>query len=267
MNKIYLIAPQSLVAVISILMIFLYSPLKSIEGISEKKIKQKQELRRETSVPILLYHNINGKGPYSVTEDQLRKHFEFYRNNNIKVISLRLLLKHIDEKIPFKGKVMVITFDDGYPSTYSILKPLTEEFKYPVTLFVYVKAIHNRGKRTLTWKKLKKMDRGYIDIQCHSFSHSDLVKGLNEGKSDLLYRELVVSRKYIEMKMNKKIDFFAFPYGRYNLELLELCNNAGYTRTFSTEFGPNIVGRNNYCLRRHHIKNSYSLSFIKKLID
>ena len=266
MKKIFIIAPQVIVTFVSILVILIYSPLKSIEGITKKKIKEKDVIKRETAVPILLYHNIDGKGPYSVSKEQIQEHFEFYKQNEVRVISLKTLLEHIDKKKPFKSKVMVITFDDGYPSSYSILKPLAEEYKYPITLFVYIKAIYDRGKKAITWGKLKKMDSGYIDIQCHSFSHYDLVKGLNEGKRHLVYKELVTAKKIIEMKLSKKVEYFAFPYGRYSLETLELARGAGYSRVFSTDGGLNIITRDNYCLRRHHILSSYSMEDFEAIV-
>ena len=66
--------------------------------------------------------------------------------------------------------------------------------------------------------------------------------------------------------MDKKVKFFAFPYGRYNLRLIDMCRNSGYLRTFSTDYGSNIITRNNYCLRRGHIKKDFTLDFIKNKI-
>ena len=67
--------------------------------------------------------------------------------------------------------------------------------------------------------------------------------------------------------MNKKIDMFAYPYGKYDLSIIDLTVKAGYRRAFSTDYGSNIITRDNFCLRRQHIKNSYTLNYIESIIQ
>lgn len=218
------------------------------------------KITRLHQVPVLLYHNIDGKGPYSISFEKLKNQFALLHNNGIKVISLQKLESHIDVHNPFKEKVVSITFDDGYYSMYTMLMPLARTMSYPITLFVYVDTIMHRGSKNLTWNMLKIMQKNNIDIQCHSQSHPDLVKLYNKNTIEskyALYKEIYLSKKILELYLNKKIDYFAFPYGIYSVELTELCRDSGYARVFSTDYGPNIVTRDNYCLRRHHVKSNY----------
>jgi peptidoglycan/xylan/chitin deacetylase (PgdA/CDA1 family) len=190
------------------------------------------------------------------------------KDQNINVISLSELMNRLENPVKFEKKSVVISFDDGYSSMYTKLLPLAKEFGYPVTLFVHLNAVSENGK--MTWEKLRTLDREGIDIQCHSISHEDLAK--LSAKNDLdskekLFSELYTSKEIFELYMNKKMKFFAFPYGRYDLKVVEASKNAGYLRVFSTDYGSNIITNNNYCLRRHHIKNSFSLDYIKKIIQ
>ncbi|MGL4370998.1 MAG: polysaccharide deacetylase family protein, partial [Spirochaetota bacterium] len=68
-------------------------------------------------------------------------------------------------------------------------------------------------------------------------------------------------------KMGKPVEFLAFPYGKYDLDCVQYAMNAGYTHVFTTDYGSNVVTRNNYCLRRHHIKRNYSINMIKEIIQ
>ena len=234
------------------------------------KVKEKEVVSRLLAVPILLYHNIDGKGPFSIELEVLRRQFQLIRDRNIKVIPLKKLVERLEDPKPYREKVLVITFDDGYGSMYEKLLPLAEEFGYPITLFVYTDFITERGKKSLTWKKLGEMDRSLIDIQCHTISHTDLTKLTETGDEaarQKLYNEMVVSRHIIEQRLGKKIDYFAFPFGRYNLEILSLSRDAGYSRVFSTDYGSNVITRDNFCLRRHHIKKNYSLEYFDRLIQ
>lgn len=231
------------------------------------KYKEKEIINRLLAIPILLYHNIDGKGVFSIELDVLRSHFQLFKDRKIRVISLSELIKKLDNPAAFKKKAVVLTFDDGYNSMYTKLLPLAKEFGYPVTLFVYTDFIQTKGKKIMTWEKLRRLDKEGIDVQAHSMSHRDLT-GLSKDndKNRIFYEELYLAKRITEMYLNKEIKFFAFPYGRYDLKLIDLSQKAGFKRVFSTNFGPNIITRNNYCLRRHHIKKDYTLEYIEGLV-
>jgi peptidoglycan/xylan/chitin deacetylase (PgdA/CDA1 family) len=266
-----LIPTSMLIASLSVAF-FLYGRSSQISR--EKQMswrhKEREIKSRLLAVPILLYHNIDGRGVFSVTGETLRSHFRLIRERGIKVIPLRELVNRLENPAPFDEKVVVITFDDGFPSMYSALLPMVREFRYPVTLFVYTDFIHNSGKRSLTWKQLKEMDSGWIDVQCHTISHQDLTAqgrdGYERGRRRL-FNEIYLSKRMMELYLDKKIDYFAFPYGRYNLNIVNLCDVAGYKRVFSTDSGSNFITRDNFCLRRQHIKKSYSLALLENMIQ
>jgi hypothetical protein len=185
------------------------------------------KITRLHKVPVLLYHNIDGKGPYSVPFEKLKNQFTLLQNNGIKVISLQKLESHIDDHNPFKEKVVSITFDDGYYSMYTMLMPLVRTMSYPVTLFVYVDAIVHRGSKSLTWNMLKIMQKNNIDIQCHSQSHPNLVKLYKKDTIEsryALYKEIYLSKKILELYLNKKIKLPNFEWKNF-YEILENINN------------------------------------------
>ncbi len=233
--------------------------------------KDRETRSRLLAIPIILYHNIDGKGSFSVDAETLRAHFQMIRDRGIRVIPLRELMQKLENPAPYREKAVAITFDDGYGSMYTKLLPLAREFGYPVTLFVYTDNISLKSSKNLTWKRLRAMDRQGIDIQAHSITHCDLTR-LSKRKNDpearrRLYEELYLSKRILELYMNKKIDMFAYPYGKYDLSIIDLTVKAGYRRAFSTDYGSNIITRDNFCLRRQHIKNSYTLNYIESIIQ
>ncbi len=268
--KKYIVPSGILIGTLLISIVINYnSSSKVIPKKSAYFFKKKENLSRYAGVPILLYHNIDGKGVFSITSKTLRRHFKMIKDSNINVISLKELIDRLDNPKPFRKKTIVITFDDGYLSMYTKLLPLAREFNYPITLFIYSDFISTSSKRALTWEKLRSMDK-LIDIQSHSISHPDLTKFSkrdNYSSNKKLFDEIYLAKRVIELYMRKGIDRYAFPYGRYDLNIVEMCEGAGYSSVFSTNYGSNIITRNNYCLRRHHIKNSYSDEFIMKLIQ
>ncbi len=233
------------------------------------QVKREEIKSRLLSIPILLYHNIDGKGAFSIDSGNLEHQFELIRERGIRVISLDELINRIEEPAPFKEKTIVLTFDDGYYSMFSRLLPLAREFHFPVTLFVYTDFIYTRADTSLTWELVRKLDREGVNIQSHTISHADLAALAREDSPETdrkLYEEMYLSKRILELYLERDVSYFAFPYGRYNLDLVELANYAGYRRVFSTDYGSNIVTRDNYCLRRHHIKKDYSMSYFDRLI-
>ena len=270
-RNIILLMIAVIVSFVIALIIILPIDLRIQYSKSKTEYKDKEIINRLLAVPIVLYHHIGGKGVYSVSEKQLVDHFELIKNLDITVIPLKTLISHLRLRQMFKKNVMVITFDDGFNSAFTKLLPLVKKYNYPVTLFVYTDFIKKRSRSSLTWKKLQVLEKNNIDIQCHSKSHADLRRLCkNENRCFInrraIYREMYLAKRTIENYLNKDIEYFAFPYGRYNPTLIELAKQAGYKRVFSTMFGSNIVTRDNYCLKRHHIKNSYTLKKYKRII-
>lgn len=232
--------------------------------------KDKEAASRLLAIPILLYHNIDGKGPFSVSEGTLREHFQLIKDRGVRVVPLSDLIQRLEHPAPYGEKAIVITFDDGYGAMYNKLLPLAREFGYPVTLFIYTDNISHKSMKNLTWARLRKMDRQGIDIQAHSISHADLLP--LSKKNDLqskkrLYEEIYLSKRIIELYMRKRVDFYAFPFGRYDLNIVDMTLKSGYRRVFSTDDGSNIITMDNFCLKRQHIKNNYTLQFIESLIQ
>jgi peptidoglycan/xylan/chitin deacetylase (PgdA/CDA1 family) len=174
----------------------------------------------------------------------------------------------LEKNDSFKKRTAIITFDDGFYSMYSIMLPISRRFHIPVTLFVYLDRIRSRGDKILTWKKLRELDASGIDIQSHTITHVDLTKiTADKMGQKRLYDEIYMSKRVLELYLGKRVEYFAFPYGRYNVQLVELAKMAGYKRVFSTEFGSNLITRNNFCLRRHHIKSGYNYKDFFKILD
>jgi len=234
------------------------------------RIKNDEPTTRFHSVPILLYHNIDGKGVFSLDTDALTSQFQMLKDGNIRVIGLADFIRALENPTPFQERTVAISFDDGFLSMYTRLLPLALEFQYPITLFVYTDNIRHRARKSLTWEQLREMEKKGISVECHTISHADLVRIEEQAADDSrkkLFDEIYLSKRVMELYLDKTVNYFAFPYGRYNLALLRLCEYAGYSRVFSTDDGSNIITRNNYCLRRRHIKRDYSRELIEKIIE
>jgi len=71
----------------------------------------------------------------------------------------------------------------------------------------------------------------------------------------------------IEEKMSGKIQYFSYPYGRYNKDTQELVKRAGFEAAFTTNPGIIRSGDDPYELNRTLIAPSDSLFDFKKKIS
>ena len=80
-------------------------------------------------------------------------------------------------------------------------------------------------------KYLKKIG---MEIGCHSHSHNILSKMTYTSQK----KEIINSKKILEKKLNSKINFFCFPYGRkysYDKNTLKILKDGGFKYSFSVE--------------------------------
>ena len=83
------------------------------------------------------------------------------------------------------------------------------------------------------------------------------LKGYFESEEDRKKRlgeELYLSKKEIEKRLGKECQFLAWPWGKYNDELVSLAKSYGYKGAVTTEKGANIFGLDPMYLKRFDIK-------------
>lgn len=269
LKTILVMAGTLCIALLALLCALRFPGLRTESGDVSWKVREREIVGRLLASPVLLYHNIDGAGVFSVTLETLRAHFGLFRDRGVEVISLDDYFGRLENPAPFSRPVMMLTFDDSYRAMFTKLLPAVREFGYPATLFVYTGGITESDPGSLTWGNLRELDRGGVRIECHSMSHPDLVRIDNKNTEDsrrALFEEMYLSRRVLELYLGRPVKYFAFPFGSYSLSVIELCRFAGYERVFTTDQGPNIVTRNNYCLRRQHVLRTYPIGRIEGFI-
>lgn len=183
---------------------------------------------------ILLYHKIkevDSKSSLCVTPADFKAHLKYLLKNNFHIISFYDILSNLK----FDTKTAVITFDDGYRNNYLSAYPVLAEFKIPATIFIVTGLIGQRSiwdekdgwpsDELLTWPEIKEMDQKGIVIGSHSHNHYYLTK-MKWWPN--IWHQVKYSKKIIEEKLNKKVLFFSYPFGRSNVLIRQMVKKAGY---------------------------------------
>ncbi len=162
---------------------------------------------------IFVYHRFDDPRYKSAdtTNKQLIEQFEYFKNNNYKVVSLNQIYTKLKNKEPIPNNWVALTIDDAYKSFYENALEIFKKFNYPFTLFVYTKATNNKYGDFMTWDMLKNASQ-YGEIALHSHTHPHLTYLTNEE----VYNDTKKSLNTFKENMGFKPKYYAYPYGEFN---------------------------------------------------
>lgn len=220
-----------------------------------KKVEQIATEVPAKGIPVLMYHMV---GPIKdndavIREDLFRAQMKFLKDKGYHPISLEQLYAYITKGSPVPVKAVVLTFDDGYPDTYSIVYPVMKEYNFPWTVFVNPSDVGQR----LTWEQLKEMQANGVTVASHGYVHKEMEYMSNQQQMD----NVLKAQAALKEKLGIDNPWFCYPYGSYN-EYSRKALEAGHIKmAFAmTPHGWAHKGDNPYEVRRVWIGNEVDLA-------
>jgi len=228
-------------------------------------------------VPILAYHKISDQFEWGINTVSIRsfeKQIKYLSENHYYTISLEQYLNN-DFQIHSKRHPVVITFDDADESVYHHALPVLKRYRFTATTFVisnYVGKLNtwdaNLGgiySRQLKWEQIKELLNSSWEIGSHTATHRDLL-GLSIKEIE---SELRCSKEIIEQNMNRPIQFIAYPFNRFNKQIILEAERIGYRGGVALSQRKRMNGApRQFIIQRHGVYSIDSLSrFKQKLIN
>lgn len=160
----------------------------------------------------------------------------------------------------------IITFDDGYKDILQVKDFLNVSGIYP-TVFL-MSDIDNTNRNELETNRdflnnddvLSLMSSGW-EIGSHSSTHENFAT-LNKIE---LKRQIFSSKEELEKKYNIKVNYFSYPKGKYNSEIIKLVKEAGYAMGFSMDDSYVSKFNNKYIVPRVGVDGSHSIKSFERL--
>jgi peptidoglycan/xylan/chitin deacetylase (PgdA/CDA1 family) len=203
--------------------------------------------RFQHHVPILGYHRVGehrADHVPTVSGAAFERQMAFLAAHRYRVLSLEELASTLEENRPAARKTAVITFDDGYEETYRIAWPLLRRFGFPAIVFVTPSEVGLPG--FATWEQLIEMARDGMTIGSHTMHHAYLP----HVPSDLLVEEVVESKRVVEVRVGRPVQFISYPIGGFTPQAVRLVQQAGYRAACTTNRAFRAFPLDRFALRR-----------------
>jgi peptidoglycan/xylan/chitin deacetylase (PgdA/CDA1 family) len=233
-------------------------------------------------IPILMYHSIASSTKNTVMRSlhvpPNRFKFQMFilKILGFKGLSMRELRPYLDgEK---HGKVVGITFDDGYQNNLLNAGPILKKYNFSATCYIVSECIGSSNiwdaskgislsplmneKEIYDWLKLG------MDIGGHTKTHADLTS-ISIEKAQ---KEIFDSKASLEKKFNTQVVDFCYPFGRFNEQIYDLVQDSGYTSATSMKRGRVNSKSNRFILPRipinhHTLPHLFILKILTKYED
>ncbi len=196
---------------------------------------------RTLSVPILMYHRIDILRPTlpdltrSLTVDphDFAAQMRWLKSHGFHTLTQLQLYNAVFQGKSLPPKPVLITFDDGYRDVFGKASVVMHRLGLHATEYVITDRISGPDASFLTWPLLHGLERRGIEIGSHTLAHVNLT-ALSDA--DALH-ELVASRRVLERRLGHPVQWFAYPYGKFDARIVGLVRRAGYVLAVTTQGG------------------------------
>ncbi len=240
------------------------------------------------TVPVLIYHKVinerQAENIFSCPINLFYRQMRYLYKNRFQTLFLSDLYKHLKFNTPIPPRSLVITFDDGNLDNWVFAYPVLKQFSLKATIFMTTDfVVDNEECRPtwdcsylktptkskleadgyLSWGEMRSMLKsGLIDIQSHAKTHLPFTEMLQpdskkENLEQILF-ELRESKRILEENLDKKIDFIAWPHGKWTQSAQEIAvKQAKYRATIITKEKNNSYGQRPEMIGRIYFGQTY----------
>jgi peptidoglycan/xylan/chitin deacetylase (PgdA/CDA1 family) len=182
---------------------------------------------------------------------------------NYQSITLDQWIAYKEKRAGLPRRPIIITFDDGYSSTYHTAWPILRRHAFTATVFLVSGLVGKTNEwdadelqePLLNLEEIREMQSEAITFGSHTQSH----RALTKISLDDAARELEGSRKNLESLLGRPVTALCYPFAKQNRIVRGLVRQAGYATAVIGRGGTNRVWTDRYALRRIKIDTSTTI--------
>ena len=207
-------------------------------------------------VPILRYHNLTEGVPKNndtVSAARFREQMLALKAAGCTPVDIWQMRDYVEKGTPLPEKPVLITFDDGYISNYTLAYPILRELGFKATIFAIGVSI---GKDTykdtgvamtphFSLEQAREMtESGLITVASHGYNVHEVAGRdaepirpgalMREGETEAAYVSFLTqdARTMFDL-LGESAGFFSYPQNRHDTRCLVVLNRAGVFATVS----------------------------------
>lgn len=203
---------------------------------------------------VLMYHSIEKQhnekfDKWRVKPFDFEKQIKWLYKNGFKSYTISELCDL--NSIPKKS--VVITFDDGYESVFLNAFSVLKKYNFKATIYLLPNQTTNHweSKNTAFISNMLKNDQildmiesGLIEFGAHTINHVNLLTCDNQKN------EIENSKHEVEKITGKKCESFAYPYGKFDENIINLVKNSGFKNAVIVKRGLFEYNDNKFNIKR-----------------
>jgi len=246
-----------------------------------------EQKQRVSPLIVLVYHHLtedNSKGDgSSLTIADFAEQMEYLHDNNYKAMGIEEFLTYYNQK-NFPEKSVMITFDDGYRSFYTLAYPVLKKYNFNAVIFPIVGMTLGLQRQIvwhehLTFHEIRLMDKesGLIDVGSHTYDlhhyRQDGQPAIKPGDAEnekeyrsRIRKDLRVSKDILELQTDQRIIALSWPYGLTNETAKQIAQELGYKLLFNLQPGPVATETPLDSIPRYSV-NSSSIDKFKEILS
>ncbi len=224
----------------------------------------------KSPIPILVYHQIalapkkgaSFRGLY-VSPSAFARQMALLKMMGYTGLSISDLQPYLrDEKV---GKVVGITFDDGYLNNLTAALPVLQKHGFTSTCFVVDGLLGTTNSwdvekgiaqtPLMSGQQLLHWQAGGQEVGAHTIDHVDLLS-MDEITA---WKQIAKSKTTLQTLLNKPVNHFCYPYGRFDARHETMAKQAKYETATTTVRGRVHTATNMLTLPRVPVVNSTTL--------
>ncbi len=228
-------------------------------------IHASSDVPSDITVPIIMYHQVknNSLGKDVISPYEFESDLKFLSSNNYHTVTMTQLIEFVYNDIPLPKNPIILSFDDGYLSTYKNVFPLLQKYNMKIVLSIVGKSTDDFSKVNdtnvdyahLTWDHINEMrESGLVEIQNHTYNMHKIINGRygcgqksNEALCDYekaLTDDVLTFQARCTSMTGWCPSTFTYPYGKYNDNSEQILKGLGYKATLSCRYGVNQINKN-----------------------
>ena len=229
------------------------------------------------ALPILMYHQVTprpapGFEKYAITPEAFAAQMDHLRRAGYESVTIPELRRRRVAGEPSLGRVVAITFDDGFRDCVDHAVPILQSRSLTATFFLvaglggktseWLRVERSLDLPLMDWDSARRLESSGFSCGAHGWTHARLTA----LSPSACREELRASRSRLEDELGPEVRDMAYPHGCYDQATQALVAENGFESACSVR--PGLSGRDDdpLALHRVHVEGRDSLATFRNRI-